>query len=76
MLNVALRAEYVDWNKGFQRNGTSIQDDFVSIVPGLSWRPGDQTVFRLNYRYSWQTDILGNPASRTAGFQAGFSSNF
>lgn len=77
VVNVALRCEYVDWNRGtFTETGTSIQDDFVSVVPGLSWRPTSQTVIRVNYRYNWQTDILGNPASRTAGFQAGFSSYF
>lgn len=77
VLNLALRAEYVDWNRGrFNETGTNIQDDFVSIVPGISWRPTAQTVVRLNYRYNWQTDLLGNPASRTAGFQAGFSSYF
>ena len=76
-LNVALRAEYVDWNRGtFNETGTSIQDDLVSLVPGVSWRPTSQTVIRLNYRYSWQTDLLGNPPSKTAGFQAGFSSYF
>ena len=77
VVNVALRCEYVDWNRGtFKETGTSIQDDFVSVVPGVSWRPTSQTVIRVNYRYNWQTDILGNPASRTAGFQAGFSSYF
>lgn len=77
VLNVAVRAEYVDWNKGtFNETGTGIQDDFISIVPGISWRPSAQTVVRVNYRYNWQTDILGNQASRTAGFQAGFSSYF
>lgn len=77
VVNVAFRCEYVDWNRGtFKETGTSIHDDFVSFVPGLSWRPTSQTVIRLNYRYNWQTDILGNPASRTAGFQAGFSSYF
>lgn len=77
VLNAAFRGEYVDWNVGtFNETGTSIREDFVSIMPGLSWRPSSQTVIRLNYRYSWQTDILGNRASRTAGFQFGFSSYF
>jgi hypothetical protein len=77
VVNFAIRAEYVDWNRGtFVETGTHIQDDFVSVVPGLSWRPTSQTVIRLNYRYNWQTDILGNPASKTAGFQMGFSSYF
>lgn len=77
VINAALRAEYVDWNiDKFNETGTNIREDFISIMPGLSWRPTTQTVIRLNYRYSWQTDILGNPAARTAGFQMGFSSYF
>lgn len=77
VVNFALRAEYVDWNMGtFRETGTSIQDDFVSVVGGFSWRPSAQTVIRLNYRCNWLTDILGNRPSRTAGFQAGFSSYF
>lgn len=77
VLNFALRGEYVDWNRGkFAETGTQIADDFISIVPGISWRPTSQTVIRLNYRYNWQTDLFGNPPSRTAGFQMGFSSYF
>ncbi len=77
IINAAFRAEYVDWNKGeFNETGTNIREDFVAIVPGISWRPTAQTVLRLNYRYNWQTDIFGNPASKTAGFQFGFSSYF
>lgn len=77
VLNVALRLEYVDWNKGnFKETGGNIGDDFKSVVPGISWRPSAQTVIRLNYRYNWQTDIFGNRPSRTAGFQMGFSSYF
>ncbi|MFZ5973769.1 MAG: hypothetical protein ACOYXA_19480 [Bacteroidota bacterium] len=77
VINAAFRTEYVDWNIGrFNETGTNISEDFVSIMPGLSWRPTTQTVIRLNYRYSWQTDILGNEPSKTAGFQFGFSSYF
>lgn len=77
VINGALRTEYVDWNIGtFNETGTNIYDHFVSILPGISWRPASQTVVRLNYRYSWQTDILGNRPSRTAGFQFGFSTYF
>jgi hypothetical protein len=77
VINAAFRAEYVDWNQGtFKETGTNISDDFISIVPGLSWRPTSQTVIRLNYRYNWQTDLFGNPPSKTAGFQMGFSSYF
>lgn len=77
VVNAALRTEYVDWNRGrFIETGTRIADDFISVVPGISWRPTSQTVIRLNYRYNWQTDLFGNPPSRTAGFQMGFSSYF
>lgn len=77
VLNAALRLEYVDWNRGhFKSTGGRIADHVYSIVPALSWRPTAQTVFRLNYRYNWQTDLLGNPPSRLAGFQIGLSTYF
>lgn len=77
VINGAVRLEYVDWNIGkFNETGTDIREDVISITPGVSWRPTSQTVIRLNYRYSWLTDILGNEASKTAGFQFGFSSYF
>jgi len=77
VINAVCRFEYVDWNlDSFNETDGNISDDFVSVVPGLSWRPTSQTVIRLNYRYNWQTDLLGNPPSRTAGFQFGFSSYF
>jgi hypothetical protein len=77
VLNLALRFEYVDWNRGrFSSSGTNIGDDFFSIVPAISFRPTAQTVIRFNYRYNWQKDILDNPASRLAGFQLGISSYF
>jgi hypothetical protein len=77
VINAVCRFEYVDWNVGtFRETGTNISDDVKAIVGGLSWRPTQQTVIRLNYRYNWQTDLLGNPASKTAGFQFGFSSYF
>lgn len=77
VINAAMRFEYVDWNlEKFRETGGKIGDNFVSIVPGISWRPTSQTVIRLNYRYNWQRDLFNNPASRTAGFQFGFSSYF
>lgn len=77
VVNIACRLEYVDWNKDtFAQTGGNIADDFFSVVPAISWRPGPQTVIRLNYRYNLQQDLLGNPAVKTAGFQAGFSSYF
>ncbi|GEP98557.1 hypothetical protein [Chitinophaga cymbidii] len=77
VLNVALRGEYVDWNRDhFKSTGGRIADEVFSLVPAVSWRPVAQTVIRLNYRYNWQKDLLGNPPSRLAGFQFGFSTYF
>jgi hypothetical protein len=77
IINAVCRVEYVDWNKDrFLETGSTIREDFFSLVPGVSWRPSAQTVIRLNYRYNWQTDLFGNPPSKTAGFQFGFSSYF
>jgi hypothetical protein len=77
VLNMAVRLEYVDWNKGtFKSTGGKISDHIFSVVPAISWRPTTQTVIRLNYRYNWQTDLLGNPPSKLAGIQFGFSTYF
>lgn len=77
VLNLAVRLEYVDWNKGtFKSTGGNIADDVYAIVPAISWRPTPQTVIRLNYRRNRQQDILGNPPATTAGFQFGFSTYF
>jgi hypothetical protein len=76
-LNLALRLEYVDWNIGeFNETGDNIGDDLWSIVSGISFRPTSQTVFRLNYRYLEQRDLLSNPPARTAGFSFGLSTYF
>ncbi|MDX2047698.1 MAG: hypothetical protein SFU87_12990 [Chitinophagaceae bacterium] len=77
VLNIALRLEYVDWNKGkFKSTGDNISDHVFSVVPAISWRPTAQTVIRFNYRYNWQKDILGNPPAKLAGYQFGISTYF
>ncbi len=77
VLNAAIRMEYVDWNKGkFSSTGANISDHVYSLIPAISFRPTPQTVIRLNYRYNWQTDLLGNPAAKLAGFQFGIASYF
>ena len=76
-INLNFRAEYVDYNVGaFSETSGNIADHVVAVVPGISFRPSAQTVIRANYRYHWNTDLLGNPASRTAGIQVGFSTYF
>ncbi len=77
VISAACRLEYVDWNVGkFTATGGNIADNVFAIVPALSWRPNKQTVIRLNYKYCWQQDLLGNPPAKTAGFQAGFATYF
>ncbi len=76
-LNVAARFDYVDWNDGkFKETNTDIGEELTAITPAISFRPSAQTVFRLNYRYQWQKDILNNPASHTATWLFGFSTYF
>jgi hypothetical protein len=73
----AFRIEYVDWNDGsFDETGTALYEDVFSITPALSFRPSAQTVVRLNYRYTWQRDLFGNPPSESAAVSLGISSYF
>lgn len=77
VFHAGVRFEYVDWNKGtFQTTGGNIGDEIFSIVPTLSWRPTGETVFRFNYRYSEQIDLLGNPPAKAGAIQFGVSSYF
>jgi hypothetical protein len=76
-VNLALRFEHVDYNVGlFNETGDNIHDDVQAIVPAISFRPSSQTVIRANYRYMWETDLLGNRPAKTAGLQLGISSYF
>lgn len=77
VVNIACRLEYLDWNVGtFRETGGNISDDLWAIIPGISFRPTSQTVFRVNYRYMQQQDILGNPPAVIGGVQFGVSSYF
>lgn len=77
VLNLACRVEYVDWNVGkFNETGTNIGEELWSIMPSISFRPSSQTVFRLNYRYLLQNDILDNAPTKTGGFSFGISTYF
>lgn len=77
VVNLSARVEYVDWNKGkFKSTGGNISEHVFAIVPAISFRPVPQTVFRINYRHHWKTDMLGNPAARLAAWQFGISSYF
>jgi hypothetical protein len=77
VFNVSCRLEYVDWNVGqFRETSTNIGDDLWSVMPAISFRPTQQTVLRLNYRYMQQKDLLDNPPALTGGFSFGLSSYF
>lgn len=77
VVNISCRLEYLDWNVGtFRETGGNISDDLWAIIPGISFRPTSQTVFRVNYRYMQQQDILGNPPAVIGGIQFGVSSYF
>lgn len=76
-INIACRLEYVDWNVGkFKETGGNISEDFLGISPAISFRPTKETVFRFNYLFQKQTDILGNPPATTTGFNLGISTYF
>jgi hypothetical protein len=77
VLNVACRIDYVDWNVGtFNETGSNIADDLWSVMPAISFRPTQQTVLRLNYRFQQQKDLFGNPPAITGGFMFGVSTYF
>jgi len=77
VFNVAARVDYVDWNIGkFKSTGTKIGDEIVSITPAISFRPTPRTVFRVNYRYEWEKDVINNPAAEASTWYFGFSTYF
>jgi hypothetical protein len=77
VISALLRLERVDYNGGtFASTGQPIGDEVTAVVTGLSFRPSPGTVFRLNYRYHWARDFVGNDPARTAGLQVGFATYF
>ncbi|HEX2616047.1 MAG TPA: hypothetical protein VHL57_00825 [Flavobacteriales bacterium] len=76
-MNVAVRAEYADYNVGtFRETGGNIADDVMAFTGGIGFRPVPGSVFRANYGYRWAHDLLGNPPSRTGVVTFGISSYF
>lgn len=77
VFNVNIRLERIDYNVGtFSSTGENIYDETTAVVPGLSFRPTGDTVFRLNYIRWWHRDLVGNPTEKTAGIQFGFATYF
>lgn len=76
-VNVAARFNYVDFNVGhFNETGENIGDQIIAVTPAISFRPSSQTVFRINYRYEWEKDIINNPSAQTATWYFGISTYF
>src|SRR5688572_10292081 len=76
-INAALRLEHIDYNIGsFEATGRKIRDEVTAIVPGISFRPAANTVFKANYRWQRMHDVLGNPPARLGGYQVGFATYF
>ena len=77
VINVSAHLEYADYNVGrFDEIDAKIADHVYATSVAISFRPSAQTVIRANYRYECRTDLWGNPASKTAGFQLGFLTYF
>lgn len=75
-LSLAFRLEKADYNVGnFVQTETKIYDEIIGYLAGIALRLGLHTVLKANYSLFTDKDILGN-ASKTGGFQFGFSSYF
>lgn len=82
--NVSLvsRFEKVDLNVGDFENTIVVLEDptkydhETALSGGISFRPISRTIFKVNYRYHWIRDLVGNTAARKAGIQVGIASYF
>jgi hypothetical protein len=81
-LLLMLRFEKVDMNVGdFKSPGIVLADltrydHETALSGGMAFRPNGRTVFKVNYRYHWIRDLVGNPAARMAGIQVGIATYF
>ncbi len=77
VVSLGIRVERVDFNQArFQSTGDKVYDEIDAVTGSVSFRPAPGTVFRVNYRRESFRDLLGNPASKTGGFQVGFATYF
>ncbi|MBR9859164.1 hypothetical protein GYB22_00135 [bacterium] len=77
VFNAALRFEYVDWNlQNFEETNEPIGDELTALVLGISFRPVQTAVFRINYRFQQEVDLFGNPPANTRGIEIGVASYF
>ncbi|MFT6851235.1 MAG: hypothetical protein ACJATA_002056 [Sphingobacteriales bacterium] len=71
-----LRSEYVDLHTSTIVGGGEAGNEILAFTPSLTWRPNQNAVLKINYRYSESTDLLNNPAARAGLFQIGIASYF
>ncbi len=78
VLNILFRIEFADYNQGnFKTNiYTKKIDETYGLVTGMSWRPNENAVLKLNYSYHLVYDLIGNPPAKIGGVQFGFASYF
>lgn len=76
------RLEKVDMNAGdFKTTLVSLPDitkydHETALSGGVAFRPNGRAVFKVNYRYHWIRDLVGNPAAKKAGIQVGIATYF
>lgn len=74
-LNLGLRFEHVDYHASTLENGDVAGRETTRLTGSVAFRPGQEAVFRLNYAYLWNTDLVGNP-SQGALLQFGAATYF
>lgn len=75
-LQVGARAEYVDYNLGTLEGGDSAGQEHARATLSVALRPGNESVFRLNYGQEWVIDLVGNPPVRSMVLQVGMATYF
>lgn len=71
-----LRSEYVDLHTSKITGGGKAGNEILAFTPSVTWRPNQNAVFKVNYRYSESTDLLRNPATKAGLLQIGVASYF
>lgn len=75
-LFAAVRMEYVDFHLPSPTDLGASGDELFSFTLGLAYHPSSGTIARLNYRNTWQTDVIGNTPVHSAALQLGITTYF
>lgn len=76
MLSLGLRAEYVDFHLHQSSDVDADADDVFSSTIALAFHPASGSNVRVNYRHTWQRDLIGNEPIATGLIQIGITSYF